>query len=166
LPSEEAAAKAPGWQGPLTYVQQSHGTCWAATALMLVPAYGGEASLFDLIGAMGDWVNTADEGGGAYGLASTAGAYGRLVEVMNDVTLGRPFVLKPTLYGRLFEGVISSVVDSTRMGDVLDQWQPAADNGLPFIHTSARHAGLVLPCSKAPTNSTPAAVSIRDCRRN
>lgn len=154
LPPEEALARAPGWQGPMTYVQQSHGTCWAATALMLVRAYGGDASLFDLVGAMGDWVTAADDGGGAYGLPNTAGAYGRLVEVMNDVTPGRPFVLRPTPYGRLFEGVVSAVADSTRMADVLDQWQPAAQNGLPFIHASARHAWLMLrpdPSAPVPT---------------
>lgn len=154
LPPEEAAAKAPGWQGPMTYVQQSHGTCWAATALMLVRAYGGEASLFDLLGAMGNWVIARDDGSGAYGLPNSAQAYGRLVDVMNDVTPGRPFVLRPTPYGRLFEGVLSTVVDSTRMSDVLAQWQPAMQGGLPFIHASARHAWLMLrpdPSAPVPT---------------
>lgn len=141
LPATPAAA---GWQGPMTYVQQSHGTCWAATALMLVRAYGGEASLFDLIGAMGDMVQSRDDGGGAYGLPNTAAAYGRLVEVMNDVTPSRPFVLKPTPYGRWFETVISSVVDDTKMSAVLDQWQPALQQGWPLIHASARHAWLLL----------------------
>jgi hypothetical protein len=154
LPPEKAVARATGWQGPMTYVQQSHGTCWAATALMLVRAYGGEASLFDLLGAMGNWVIARDDGGGAYGLANSAQAYGRLVEVMNDVTPGRPFVLRPTPYGRLFEGVISTAVDTTRMSDVLKQWQPALQDGLPFIHASARHAWLMLrpdPSAPAPT---------------
>jgi hypothetical protein len=154
LSPAQATANTSGWQGPMTYVQQSHGTCWAATALMLVRAYGGEASLFDLIGAMGEWVNADDDGGGAYGLANTAEAYVRLVEVMNSVTPGRPFVLRPTPYKRWFEGVISSAIDNTRMSDVLAQWQPAAQNGLPFIHASARHAWLVLrsdPSAPVPT---------------
>ncbi|MGE4070177.1 MAG: IPT/TIG domain-containing protein [Lysobacterales bacterium] len=154
LTPPQATKPAPGWQGPMTYVQQSHGTCWAATALMLVRAYGGTASLFDLIGAMGEWVNADDDGGGAYGLANTAEAYSRLVEVMNSVTPGQPFVLRPTPYNRWFEGVISSAVDNTRMSDVLAQWQPAAQNGLPFIHASARHAWLVLrpdPSAVVPT---------------
>ncbi|MBK8069656.1 MAG: hypothetical protein IPK27_19155 [Rhodanobacteraceae bacterium] len=71
LPPGEVAHTS-GWQGPMTYVQQSHGTCWAATALMLVRAYGGEASLFDLVGGMGEWVVARDDGGGAYGLPNTA----------------------------------------------------------------------------------------------
>ncbi|MBK9658172.1 MAG: hypothetical protein IPO66_23335 [Rhodanobacteraceae bacterium] len=150
-----ASASAPGWQGPFTYVQQSHGTCWAATALMLVRAYGGEASLFDLVGAMGDWVVAADDGtgAGAYGLPNNAGAYGRLVAVMNGVTPGQPFVLHATPYSRWLE-VISGVVDGTQMGEVLNQWQPASQNGLPFIHASARHAWLMLrpdPAGSAPT---------------
>ncbi|MBK8069657.1 MAG: IPT/TIG domain-containing protein [Rhodanobacteraceae bacterium] len=70
---------------------------------------------------------------------------------MNEVTPGRPFVLRPTPYGRLFESVISAAMDTTRMGDVLAQWKPAAQNGLPFIHASARHAWLMLrPDTSAP----------------
>ena len=133
-----------GWQGPFTYVQQSHGTCWAATALMLIRAYGGEANLFDLMGAMGTFVDAREGVGGAYGLGNTTANYRKLVEVMNGVTPGQPFALAATPYGRYLEWIASGWVDGTEMSAVLGQWQVGGQAGLPFIHASAKHAWLML----------------------
>ena len=77
-----------GWQGPFPYVEQGYGTCWATTARMMIRAYGGNASVFDLLTDMRAVVDVVDRGGGLYGVANDSENFRQLTAVMNRWTPG------------------------------------------------------------------------------
>jgi hypothetical protein len=145
---DAAAVKGQGWTGPFPFVQQGLGTCWAATALMLVRAYGGQATILDLLRGMRGSVSEENTGDGRYGL--DLAHYGTLVSMMNRLAPSGKFVRVPAQSGRMLERFRS---DPTTWAGIGEQWRPALDGGVPQLMASAGHAWLIL--GRAPNAASP-----------